>query len=209
MQIEALRVALFKANAHYHIGIGLNKNWSRFGKAIHRARTFWEFTREAHLNGAFVHLCRVFVEKGKAVTLKTFLQTVDTNWELFQERGFRSRYADRPRLDEWVAQRWNPDRDQFAKDQEFCKGSSCQEDKRLVSLLTKWRHKIVMHIDPECAGSRRAGFVKDWPLPDLKELIDGGIDIVNRYNSAFQFVAGSAPLQLDDYLRVLEQEVEK
>lgn len=203
-QIDVLRVALFKANAHYQIGMGLRAHWLKFARAIHNTRTFWEFTLEAHLNVAFVHVCRVFVEQKKATTLTTFLRTVHEHWDLFQEHEFRRRYANRPHLNEWLAQRWNPDHSQLAKDQKFCSVKPCNEEDGPVDLLIKWRHNIAMHIAPDWIGNQRNKFIKRWPLPDLKPLIDVGIDIVNRYNSAFQFVPAPPPLELDDYLRVLE-----
>lgn len=199
-QIEVLRVTLFKARAHYEIGMGLNEHWVKFSRTIHASRTFWEFTLEGHFNTALVHLCRAFVEHKDAVTLSKFLNVVGADLALFGEKAFRERFGDRPRIEEWGLRRWNPNCSQLEKDKEFCSKSN-----QAVANLTKWRHKIVMHIDPQCLGTRRSNFMKQWPWPDMKHLITGGNDIVDRYNSAFQFVPDDpSPLDLDDYLKVLK-----
>lgn len=200
-QIAMLQVVLSKANAHYQIGMGLRENWSKIGRSMDRASTFWDFTLEAHLNVAFMHVCRAYVEQRKAVTLPMFLGTVVANWNLFDEHEFRRRCAGYPdqRIEELVAARWNPDRNRLAADKEFCSKTN-----PAVSDLIKWRHMIAMHIDSQWLGDRRKDFMKRWPLPDIKRLIDGGLEIVDRYDSAFQTAALQPPLQLDDYLCVLE-----
>lgn len=204
-EIAWLQTALLRANAHFHIGSGLLKSWGRFRGSISRASTFWDFTLQAHLNITLVHLCRLYVESstsGKnkgAFTIQKFLDTVEKHWASFTEEDFKKRYAGHPRLNELVAARWKPTRAQFEEDRNFCDVRQAP-----VSNLCKWRNEIVAHANRRWIGDERSEFVEGNPIPALDRLIERGLEMVGRYNSAFQTIACLPSLELDDYLRALE-----
>jgi hypothetical protein len=203
-QIKVLQNQLFNAKAHFEIYMGLGQAWGKHIREIQNSPIFWQFTMRAHIDTAFLYLCRAYDSDERALHLSGFLENIAKNPGLFCEAAFRERHKARHGVDALAQYPRTLNLKQLAQDREFC-----DRKNPLIANLLRWRNTLVAHFNYEEAVVVQQPLHKRHPLPfdDIKVLIDEGLGIVNRYYSLLDAATYSNEFlshQKADYLHVLQ-----
>jgi hypothetical protein len=203
-QIKVLQNQLFNAKAHFDIYMGLRRDWNKYIHEIQNSPIFWQFTMRAHIDTAFLYLCRAYDSDERALHLSAFLENIAKNPGLFCEAAFRDRHKARPGLDGLARHTRNLNLKQLSEDRDFC-----DRKNPLIANFLRWRNNLVAHFNYEEAVVVQQPLHKRHPLPfeDIKKLIDEGLDIVNRYYGLLDAATYSNTFfsyQEADYLYILK-----
>jgi hypothetical protein len=180
-RIRVLERQLFTANTHFETYIGIARLWSKHAKDVANTPVFWNFTMQAHIEGAVTYLCRVYDTHSGALHLPALLNTIERHSAVFCEAEFRKRHANNSSLEFLAKQTRVIDPKQISADKKFCS----REGNTLVKNLRQWRNKVIAHLSEEHVLSIKPPLSATNPLPfdDIKTLIETGYDILNRYSS--------------------------
>ncbi len=202
-QIKALERQLFNAKAHFEIFMGLAQAWEKHVREIENSPVFWQFTMKAQIDAAVAHLCRVYDHHPRGLHLPSFLAAVEKNTPLFCESEFKKRHATNPAVDYLAQQGRTLNLKQLEDDKRFC-----GDDNGLIINLRRWRNNLVAHFNYKEAVVQTVPMHQRTPFlyEHMKMLIDGGLDILNRYSAlldAKTYSTQFASQQGTDYSYVL------
>jgi len=179
-QIKVLQNQLFNAKAHFEIYMGVGKAWGKHILEIQDSPIFWQFTMKAHIDSAFLYLCRAYDTDDRAIHLSGFLDAVANNPGLFCEAVFRERYKNRAGVDGLAQWPRTLNLKRLSENRNFCNPKN-----PLIKKLLRWRNNVVAHRNYEEAMGVAEPLHKRHPLPfgDMETLIDKGLSILNEYSS--------------------------
>jgi hypothetical protein len=148
---------------------------------VNQSRAFWEMTIDAHLNSAMLRLCRIYDQQASAMSLLKWLKLIKQN-------------------SKWLRDPVDPN--QLKEDIEYVSKKNTKVDS-----LTKYRGHVVAHLGAKYVlnfRNTRASFKLTYG--DVKELIENGLKIVNRYGALYKGHTWSANMVgADDYKFVFEE----
>lgn len=152
-----------------------------YSREFSQTGTFWWMTQRAHAEAVLYRLTRIYDKRQDSLSLQTWLDLVQENAHLFDERNFRQRLKSNPFVASLAEDARKPDLEQLARDR-----ASVDKNEPVVKRLLSYRNTSLAHLDPDTLlGS---GTSSDPPLtwPDIDILIERAISIVNRYSYLFR-----------------------
>lgn len=199
--LSAVANDLVHANCYYKLFRDLNDSVSDYKVEMNESRAFWGLTRDALFESAVIRLCRIYErdKDDKARSLGNLLQVISNNKHLFDYDHFCERVKENEHIGVRESFRELDER-QLDLDIIFASESNLS-----VVKLIRWRDSMFVH-----RSSRMV--IRQIKLPsgnfptygDYESLLSNGMDVVNRYSSAFQCLTYSRTLiGGDDYLYVL------
>jgi hypothetical protein len=200
----ALVDELTDAQIHFNLYQNLVAAKSDYAIEFNQSWTFWSLTISAHMDAVLLRLCKAYDQYGgdnPSLNLRSLLDTIAANMDLFDEPNFRERLKENPFVDSLAASPRRPDLIRLRQDIESVSNSF-----PLVKKLTIWRNNYVAHRSPSLALDREAFGKKHLLLiTEIGELLANGVTIVNRYSDLFIAAHHAAGIVgQDDYLDVLK-----
>jgi hypothetical protein len=181
--LEALVDELIDAHDHFKLHQRLDAAIPNYGPEFNQSPAFWSMTLSAHMDATLIRLCKAYdLYEGKpSLNLRNFLETIQANLRLFDERNFRVRLKDNPFVESLAAHPRKPDPMQLRKDLE-----SVGQGDPLVKKLTIWRNNYFVHRSRTSALNPKV-FAEKNPIlfSEIGALIDNGLRIVNHYSDLF------------------------
>lgn len=218
--LTALAGEVVDTNIHWRLLRDLGEKTEAFSREINQSSTFWSFTFRAHLHSTIFGLMRIFDGNSKSLSLTNLLDTIVANLQIFDVNKFRKRLKKNPFVNSLAEEARKPDEQQLKLDVAFS-----SNDHEIVKKLTIWRSNLFAHRNAENVLSGK-NIASDFPLKDdeIGVLVDGSVEILNRYSSLFgaatyspkiighddyKFVLESLTYRLESIDRDLEDEMEK
>ena len=162
--------------------------------AFDLSRSFWWLTLQAHEDVVLFRLCRVYDQDLNALSLRTLLLRIqETPADARPNEGMASALGASDLMNKALEPA-------IAADLAFVD----QDSNDRVKHLMMWRHKEIAHRDETFAlqGGLSDRFPITWA--EIQQLIDGGLEILDRYYGAFFGVHYSRqPPDINDYERLL------
>ncbi len=199
--LTALAGEIVDTNIHWRLLQNLGEKLEVFSREFNQSSTFWSFTFRAHLNSTIFGLMRIFDGNSKSLSLTNLLDTIVANLQIFDVDQFRKRLKKNPFVNSLAEEARKPDEQQLKLDVAFS-----SNDHEIVKKLTIWRSNLFAHRNAENVLSGK-NIASDFPLNDeeIGVLVDGGVEILNRYSSLFRATTYSPKIiGHDDYEFVLE-----
>jgi hypothetical protein len=181
--VHTLAGDLGRANDYLTLWSGLIDEQRRYWRAVAQAQTFWHVVRGALQDAGLQGLAKAYDDHRTALSLRTLLLTVESKPTFLAA----SEAVDIAQLNqdlEFVDHRTNPS----------------------VKHLMFWRNSLLAHRDA-------AKIIDGWTLSEraplsskeVRTLIDGGLEIVNRYSLVFFRSTTIADIHgHDDFLNILQ-----
>jgi hypothetical protein len=198
--LEELSNDLVTANFHMQMLKSLDSAAGEYAAEMNESTAFWRLTMDAHRDTLHFRLCRAYDPFSGVLSLPNLLETIKKNLNIFDTENFRERLKDNPFVESLAEHPRVPDAAQLDADLEYVR----EETNPAVEKLVKWRHNFF--------GHRSAQPILGTPLmvshalsgPEIEELANRGIEILNRYGYLFQAQTFSTNLiGGDDYMALL------
>lgn len=171
-----------------------------FAREMNESRAFWSLTIAAHRDVVLFRLGRLYDQSKQALSLRTWLGTIEANAHLFDREGFRERLKDNPFVDSLSASARKPHPVTLKNDVATV---SSQSDE-LVQRLCDLRNKVLAHRDPLLVVEPQWANTGELSNTDIETLLDRAVTVVNRYNSLFRARSYSTNIVgRDDYESML------
>ncbi len=151
---------------------------------VNQSRVFWKMTIDAHLNSAVLRLCRVYDQQRSSMNLSKWLRLLKHN-------------------PNWL--RDSADPTQLERDMEYV-----SEQNLKVKNLTTYRGNVVAHLGENYVldlRNTRQSFKLTYG--DLKELLENGLKIVNRYGTVYKGHSWSRNMAGEDDYQFIFRELKK
>jgi Arc/MetJ-type ribon-helix-helix transcriptional regulator len=173
---------LYWANYYYEIFEEIQRLCQEHNEAFKFSPYFWDSTLRAHYYASLLYLHRIYDQHNRSFNLHRFLLTVRNNPKIFDLDEVRKRRAGDLHADSLIRYIGPLDPKQLESDIEY----SSDKTNSKVSNLKSWRDRVTFHKD-ERELFRQKPFEEEYPLPhtDVKELLDRGFDMLNRYSQFF------------------------
>jgi hypothetical protein len=200
--LDALWNELADARFHFTLHQRLQAATPEYGIVFVQSNTFWTLTLSAHMDAAILRLCKAYdrYDFKPTLNLRTLLETIRDNLQLFDEPNFRERLKDNPFVDSLAKKSKKPDSVQLQKDLDFVSGS------HLVKKLSDWRNNVYSHLSLNVALNPKE-FNANSPLSfaEIESLLDAALMILNRYSGLFAAnYYSTTMIGGDDYLWLLK-----
>jgi hypothetical protein len=199
--LKALTDELVTACIHFNLYADLNESVSSYVTELNQSPAFWKCTFRAHLDTVLLRLCRIYEQHSSSLNLRNLLHTIKANIKIFEVDRFRERLKDNPFVDSLSSSPTKPDIEQLFKDINYV-----SEANPSVSTLLIWRNNIIAHKSAKHV-TKNLDIQNDYPLSidDIKQLLEEGTAILNRYSHLFDATIYSTQIVgHDDYKKVLE-----
>ncbi|HUF05520.1 MAG TPA: hypothetical protein VMM38_15275 [Aridibacter sp.] len=199
--MEGLSKDLTRASIHLSLYKDLVTSVSKYERVLNNSKTFWSLTFDAHLATSIHCLCRAYDQEASSLHLKSWLETIQGNLGLFGSEQHRKRLAENPSAETLAAHAKKPDKQQLEKDIEAVTLKNKSVKKLIEIRSTGYAHRgYKTTLKQQIQGKD----VK-LTLEEIEELIDKGIEILNRYSVSFKSLTYSASIiGGDDYMYVLK-----
>lgn len=205
--VETIALELVDANIAFRMHMDLiAAHEGGSGAAMRQAWTFWSLTIQGHLDSAVFRLCRIYDQDDKNLGLR-FLHTIQSNQHLFTKEQFGARVQDRPHAGTLVANYEALDTNQIDTDMAYVTRATNPVVDRLIAI----RHNYYSHRNAKDVVADRA-VSEAYPhmRHEVGDLLQGGMDIVNRYSMLFDANHWSTQIiGRDDYQYVLRAAQER
>ena len=198
--LQALCRELVEAHIHFNLYSDLQDAIPHYQEELNQSTAFWSLTMQAHLDASIVHLCKIYEQHGKTLTLRNLLDTIKANIDLFDTVNFRERLKDNAFVESLSAESRKPDEKRLQKDIAYVEKDS------LVKTLIIWRGNAVAHRNTHYV-IREKSLGDDYPLTieNIKIMLTKAAEILNRYSILFSAGAYSMHMYREkDYEFVLE-----
>lgn len=197
---KALANSIIDAGIHYRLYRDLVADIPQFRRVFNEAPAFWTLTFVAHRDAAVIRLCRAFDTEKRAVGLSRWLGVIGSHKQLFSEAAFRRRLASNADVESLATVPRLPDDAQLAKDVAFAGRDNALVKKLLFLRNNIYAHQSIGHaFDPTSFMNTH-----NVDAEDLWFLINGALEIINRYSTLFQARSYSPTIVgHDDYRSVL------
>ncbi|MFI5398986.1 MAG: hypothetical protein ACHQ9S_25935 [Candidatus Binatia bacterium] len=188
------------ASIHWKLLSDLSTAATSFEREMNQSLAFWSLTFAAHREAVLFRLARLYDQGERALSLRTWLGTIEANMDLFDQEGFRERLKDNPFVDSLARSARRPDATILTADID----SVSRKSDALVTKICNLRHKVLAHRDPSLVlrtgPSNAAGITNG----DTEQLLDRAVTLVNRYSSIFRARTYSTTIVgADDYESML------
>jgi hypothetical protein len=195
---------LFDANVHFHLVNSIRQAVANHQLEIGHSPTFWGYTISAHVSTSISLLCRAYDSDKRAVHLRSLLEMVRDNPQVFCPDGLRQRLGQQSGSEHLVVEWGEPDAAKIATDLTFLDGRAGV----IVKKLKVWRNNVAAHTNRDASLDLEA-FNKQWALnrEDMEKLIAEGFSILNRCGSWYKATTYSRlPCSRGekDYLHVID-----
>lgn len=178
---EALAFECQSAVVDYRMYMDLVKAAQEHVVVVQQSNAFWTMTVEAHRNSAILRMCRIYDQQASAMGLHKWLKLIKQNPKWLREP------ADPKTLD---------------KDIEYVSNNN-----QKVKSLTMYRGNVIAHLGQNyLLNFRNTRTSFKFTYGDLKELVENGLKIVNRYGQLYKGHTWSPNLVgADDYKFVFSE----
>lgn len=197
---KRLRDELNKANWHFSIVKYISDIGKDYHKELNQAPGFWGLTINAHMSCALARLNNFFGEEKvmKHLHMRSFLDFIEQNLGIFSNQAFKKRLCKEGRYDE-LAAKFNSE-----ITIEKVKSDRQKLSKLPISSLTKWRNKILSHIDKNYVA-RNVDITKRYPIQmkHIEQIIDTLDDMLNEYSLAYDFSTYNKGLAIEDGIKYI------
>ncbi len=176
---------IIRANFHFKLWRRLEDCKVEYIHELRQANAFWVFTMQAHFDAALMHLFKVLDTHPDALSIRKFLNFVDSNSRIFSTMAFEQRQTAKGTDKELC-------RYQVARHCPICHQHIKEDEAKLnrletpINNLAEWRDKVYAHID-RTALLKGTGLDITHPVPitDMDNIIVTTKEILNRYSQAF------------------------
>jgi AbiU2 len=197
---NALAKEIVDANIYYQLFFGLTEEQQSSKIVFNQSCVFWSLTFDALKEAILIRLCRVYDQESSSLNLVNLLLTIQSNLHFFEEQHFRDRLHNNAFVDSLTKVDRMPSKEDINADIKYA-----SNENQLVKKLTLWRGNIIAHRGAKISLGK-VSVLEDNPLPwtEVKELLDKGFEIYNRYSSLYD--ASTCPLEIvgyDDYQSLL------
>jgi HEPN superfamily AbiU2-like protein len=176
--LKGLSDDIVDAHIHYLLYEDLVRALDKHPLVAPQSNVFWTFTLQAHLNSSIYTLFRAYDQDLRALHLRSWLLTIQSNIQLFEVPAFRERLKNNPHVDNLAKDRRPPDANLLAQDI-----SACSSSDPIVKKLTIYRGSRIAHRNAKSLLSARdLGDVNGLTFDDIRVLLDRAITILNRYS---------------------------
>ena len=190
---DGLATDIVSAGWHWKICHGLEMAASEYGLEFAQSPTFWGLTSKAHDEAALFSLFRAYDGNRRSLNLRNLLDTIAANMYMFDVEAFRERLKDNPFVETLAADARKPDAAQLNADLDFVTNNP------VVKALHGWRHNLFAHRSPDVAlGTLKLDEKFRIIRPEIRGLIERGLEILNRYSGMFNAVYQSTSLIGED-----------
>ncbi|HTC17368.1 MAG TPA: hypothetical protein VK695_16305 [Steroidobacteraceae bacterium] len=188
---------LVDANIVFKLHSDLERSVDKFENAMNESRTFWLLTLQSTLDAAAYRLCKIYDQRTDGANLRSLLQTLQSQPELFLPEEYAKRVPaqlaeDPPALDAA----------QLARDVEFATAGSNPLVKKLLILRHNFYAPLgASHSKADSQPADKYPISRD----EIESLLRAGMAIANRYSIAFR--SHSHLMKMvgqDDFVQVLE-----
>ncbi len=175
---------LDEADWHFSVVKYISSASNEYLQELNQAPGFWGLTMNAHISSTLMHLNNLFGKgvKEKHLHMRSFLDFVKENLDIFSREAFEKRLRAVNRYDE-LAEQFNPQimTEKVKQDVETLK-------KLPISGLKAWRNRILSHIDKNDIA-QSVNIAKKYPvktkhIAEITETLD---KMLNEYSLAFDF----------------------
>lgn len=206
--LKGLSDDIVDAHVHYLLYEDLIKALEKHPLVAPQSNVFWTFTLQSHLNSSVYALFRAYDQDLRALHLRSWLLTIQSNMHLFEEPAFRERLKDNPHVDNLAKDRTLPDAASLAQDISLCSSSD-----PIVRKLMIYRGSRIAHRNAKSLlNARTLGDADGLTFDDLQMLLDRAKTILNRYSYLFSSAVYSTKVVgRDDYeyiFKCVEEKVE-
>src|SRR5271169_1914977 len=118
--LKGLSDDVVDAHIHYQLHQELVEAGKRHPLIMQQSNTFWKLTLQAHLNSSIYALFRAYDQDDRALHLRNWLETIQTNLHLFDEAAFHERLKDNPYVASLTEDSRKPDASILAEDITVC-----------------------------------------------------------------------------------------
>lgn len=198
--IDALGNDLVAAAIHLRLHRDIRLAAAEYSRELNEANTFWSLTLNAHLQHGLHCLCRAYDQQRRALSLRTWLETILENLPFFDREKFRERLRANAFVDSLAEATRAPDVVSLDQHIKLCSASD-----PLVQRLVQIRNRVLGHRSGEHAARGTSPYV-DCPLTfvDIDALLERGLTIYNTYNRLFRAATHSTQIVgHEDFLHVL------
>ena len=179
--ITALSSDVVDAHVHWRMHCDLHEAIQTQPIVWSQSRAFWHLTLAAHAETALEHLCRVFDQQKSSLHLRSWLETIRANINIFETAEFKQRLAGNAFVDSLAEHPRIPDLALLKADID-----DCSDTNALVKRLITHRGNVVAHTSAKLAASGK-------PLPlelaltveNIEALLSRSLTILNRYCQLF------------------------
>lgn len=201
---DRLRRELNEADWHFSVVEYISSASNEYLQELNQSPGFWGLTMKAHISSTLMHLNNLFGKgaKEKHLHMRSFLDFVKENLDIFSHESFEKRLRTVSRYDELAAQ-FDP---QIAVDKVE---QDIEELKNLpISGLKGWRNRILSHIDKDSV-KEDIDIAKKYPVrtKHIVELIDTLHNMLNEYCLAFDFSTHSKDLTIENGIEYILEAV--
>lgn len=188
------------ASIHWRLCKDLRASVPAFLPEFNESRAFWSLTLNAHRDVVLFRLGRLYDQHEGGLSLKSLLETIQSNRHLFDEPNFRERMKDNAFVESLAQTARKPDEQILEVDIKSVTEGLDPDVDRLVFL----RNKVLAHVDPRVALGRISDPRTDFGTELIEKLLERATTIVNRYNQLFKASIDSTTIVgHDDFFHVL------
>lgn len=201
--MEGLSTDLNRASIHYELYKNLTSSVEKYQKVLRNSNTFWSLTFDTHLNLSIYCLCRAYDQEKSSLHLKSWLETIMENLDLFSYGEHKRRLADNPYAESLASSAKKPDERQLEED---LKWVTVSEENETVTKLQMIRNTGYAHRGYSYTlRSPIQGESVSLTFEEFEKMIDKGLEILNRYSVLFKSLTYSpAIVGGNDFRYVLE-----
>lgn len=206
--LKGLSDDIVDAHIHYLLYEDLVRALDKHPLVAPQSNVFWTYTLQAHLNSSVYALFRAYDQNLRALHLRSWLITIQSNLHLFEEAAFRERLKDNPHVDNLAKDRPLPDANQLTQDIFVCSTSD-----PIVKKLTIYRGSRIAHRNAKSLlTAHNLDDANGLTFDDVRELLGRAKIILNRYSYLFSAAVYSTKVVgRDDYeyiFKCVEERVE-
>ncbi|MDP3609701.1 MAG: hypothetical protein Q8R74_11560 [Methylophilus sp.] len=198
---KALASDIINAHIHYKMYRDLLNAGNEFPDVIAETNTFWSLTIDSHFTTSRHFLVRAYDQNKDALSLFSFLKTIEKNLPLFDKTSFIARNQENPYLEDLAKEDRIPNLKELSED-----ALLCSDTDHLVKALTIHRGNLIAHRNAKnTAKGKVLGEIYPLTFGDFEELLKRAILILNKYSSLFDASTYSSKIMgSDDFLYIFK-----
>jgi hypothetical protein len=188
--LEALSSDIVNANIHWKLYCDLNKELEENQSVYTYAKAFWYLTLNAHRDVSLQYLCRAYDKQKIGLHLNSWLNTIQSNLEIFENQEFRKRLANNPFIESLSEQCRRPGLEQLQIDIQLCADTD-----ELVKSLIQYRGNALAHRNAKMTAAGQSVSEKySISFEGYETLLSRAQEILNRYSVLFKAASYSSQI---------------
>jgi len=198
--LDVLGKEIVNANIYWSLFSGLVDSLASHEKEFAQSQTFWGLTLDSLRDASFLHLCRVYDQHEKVLSLTNLLDTIKANLPLFSDVNFRKRLSGNAFVDSLAGRDRIPTIDEVESDIKLV-----TRENHTVRKLMYWRDNAIAHTAAKISlGKNKILANNPISKTEFKQLLEQSFAICNKYSSLY--MASTRSRQItghDDYKSLL------